>query len=111
MVFLRLNELTGLRCCDVKFSSHSVARFVKLFIVKSKTDIYRTGNKVLLAETRDVSCPYTVLSRYVNVAHIDLSSSEPFFRSLQYCRKSQSYRLRSTGLSYTRTREVILGFC
>ena len=106
--FLRFNELTGLRCCDVKFSSHGVARFVQLFIVKSKTDIYRTGNKVLLAETRNVACPYTILSRYVNVAHIDLSSSDPFFRSLQYCRKSQSYRLRSTGLSYTRTREVIL---
>ena len=43
--FLRFNELANLRCCDVKFSKD---KYVELFIAKSKTDIYRNGNVVML---------------------------------------------------------------
>ena len=45
--FLRFNELANLRCCDVKFCKD---KYVELFIAKSKTDIYRNGNIVLLAD-------------------------------------------------------------
>ena len=44
--FLRFNELANLRCCDVKFCKD---KYVELFIAKSKTDIYRNGNVVMLA--------------------------------------------------------------
>jgi hypothetical protein len=61
--FLRFSELAGLRSCDVKFiCNESDSRFVELYITKSKTDVYRGGNKVLMAETNDSSCPFNILS-------------------------------------------------
>ena len=45
--FLRFNELAFLRCCDVRFRDE---KYVELFIAKSKADICRNGNVVLLAK-------------------------------------------------------------
>ena len=104
-VFLRFNELAFLRCCDVKFCD---GKYVELFIAKSKTDIYRNGNVVVLAKTGHITCPFNLLSRYAQVANIDLSSNLKFFRTLLFLR-SKGYSLRSTGISYTRAREVVLG--
>ena len=93
-VFLRFNELANLRCCDVKFCED---KYVELFIAKSKTDM--TGH---------ITCPYNLLNRYIQAAGIDFSSSLMFFRSLHFVKSNASYTLRSTGISYTRTREVVL---
>ena len=103
--FLRFNKLANLRCCDVKFCKD---KYVELFIAKSKTDIYRNGNVVLLAKTGHITCPYNLLNRYIQAAGIDCSSSLMFFRSLHFVKSNASYTLRSTGISYTRTREVVL---
>lgn len=32
----------------------------------------------------------------------------PIFRSLQFCKSTNGYKLPSTGISYTRTREIVL---
>ena len=90
--FLRFNELANLRCCDVNFCKD---KYVELFIAKSKTDIYRNGNVVML-------------NRYIQAAGIDFSSNLMFFRSLHFVKSNASYTLRSTGISYTRSREVVL---
>ena len=73
--FLRYNESASLRCCDVSFCDS----FVKIYVYKSKTDVYRDGAYVLLAKTACVSCPFNLLRRYVSAANLDLSSSLPFF--------------------------------
>ena len=103
--FLRFNELAYLRCCDVKFCDD---KYVELFIAKSKTDIYRNGNVVILAKTGHITCPFSLLNRYVQAAGIDLSSNLKFFRTLHFVRSEASYTLRSTGISYTRAREIVL---
>ena len=103
--FLQFNELAYLRCCDVKFCED---KYVQLFIAKSKTDIYRGGNFVVLAKTGHITCPYSLLNRYIQAAGIDLSSDLRFFRSLHFVKSKASYTLRRTGMSYTRTREVDL---
>ena len=76
--FLRFNELAFLRCCDVRFCD---GIYVELFIAKSKTDIYRNGNVVMLAKTDHITYPFSLLSRYVQVANIDLSSNLKSFRT------------------------------
>ena len=81
LVFLQFNELAFLRCSDVKFCD---GKYVELFIAKSKTDIYRNSNVFALAKTGDVPCPFSLLSRYVQVANIDLSSTLKFFRTLHF---------------------------
>ena len=102
--FLRYNELASLRCRDVSFCDS----FVKIYVFKSKTDVYRDGAYVLLAKTGHVSCPFNLLHRYVSAANLDLSSSLPFFRSLYFHKATSTYSLRSTGVSYSRTREIVL---
>jgi len=97
--FLRIDELANLRCCDVKFCKD---KYVELFIAKSKTDIYRNGNVIMLAKTGRITCPYTLLNRYIQAAGIDFSSNLMFFRSLHFVKSNASYILRSTGISYTR---------
>lgn len=106
--FLRFNELASIRCCDVQFCHNDSSSFVELSILKSKTDIYRDGAKVLLAQTNDICCPFNLLLRYVKASNINLSSCEPFFRNLQFVKSNNSYILRSDGMSYTRTREIVL---
>ena len=57
----------------------------------------------MLAKTGDVTCPFSLLSRYVQVANIDLYSTLKFFLRSKDC-----YSLRSTVISYIRAREVVL---
>ena len=54
-------------------------KYVELFIAKSKTDIYRSGNVGLLAKTGHITCPYNLLNRYIQAAGIEFSSSLKFF--------------------------------
>jgi hypothetical protein len=109
--FLRFSELAGLRSF-VMLSLSVMTEIVVLLsctLQKSKADVYRGGNKVLMAETNDSSCPFNILSRYVKAANINLHSTDLFFRSISALSKpTQLYKLRSTGLSYSRTREVVL---
>ena len=81
--FLRFNELAYLRCCDVKFCDD---KYVELFIAKSKTDIYRNGNVVILAKTGHLTCPFSLLNRYVQAAGIDLSSNLNVFSYITFCK-------------------------
>lgn len=81
--FLRFSEVSGLRCCDLKFIQQHDAMFVELQILKSKTDVYRDGSKVLLAHTTGtVFRPYSILQRYVDTAKLQLSSTYPLFSRL-----------------------------
>ena len=82
LVFLRLNELGFLRCCDVRFCD---GKYVELFIAKSKADIYGNGNVVVLAKTGHITCPFSLLSKYVQVANIALSSILHFLDHV-YCK-------------------------
>ena len=68
-------------------------KYVELFIAKSKTDIYRSGNVVLLAKTGHITFPYNLLNRYIQAAGIDFSSSLMFFRSLHFVKSNASYTL------------------
>ena len=103
--FLRYNDqLVSLRCCNVSFCDS----FVKIYVYKSKTDVYRDGAYILLAKTGYFSCPLNLLCRYVSAANLDLSSSLPFFCSLYFHKATSTYSLCSTAVIYSRTREIVL---
>ena len=63
---------------------------------------------LLLAKTGHITCPFSLLSKHMQVANIDLSSTLKFFRTLHFLRSKGCYSLRSTGISYTRAQEVVL---
>lgn len=103
--FLRFSELANLRSSDiVLFTSH-----VKLFLFKSKTDIYREGRDVVIARTGSVTCPVNMLERYLKLADIQKTSREFIFRPLYLCKSENTFKLRPTGqLTYTRAREIFI---
>ena len=59
--FLCYNELASLRCCDLSFCD----TFVKIYVFKSKTDVYRDCAHVLLAKS-DLACVASVSARFRN---------------------------------------------
>lgn len=89
------------------FDSH-----VSLFIERSKTDVYKEGSTVVISRTPNDTCPVAtcMLEKYLRKANIMPSSEEFIFRSILYCKKSKSYKLRNGNkpLSYTRAREILL---
>lgn len=104
--FLRFSELINLKRSNICiFDSH-----VSLFIERSKTDVYKEGSTVVISRTPNDTCPVAMLERYLRKANIMPSSEEFIFRSLLYCKKSKSYKLRNGNkpLSYTRAREILL---
>ncbi len=101
--FLRFDEATELRCCDISFAPDSMSVHIR----SSKTDQYRQGDSVLVARTGPPTCPVAMLERYFALANLSPSSTRPIFRAIT--RTKQGERLRASGsLSYTRMRELFL---
>lgn len=103
--FLRFSEFANLRRSDITiFPTHA-----KLFLFKSKTDIYREGRDVVISRTGLPTCPVNMLERYIKLANIKDHSDEFIFRPLYLCKTESSYKLRASGqLSYTRAREIFM---
>ena len=98
--FFCFNELANIQPSHLTFHDDCV----KIFVPKSKTDVYREGNYVYIAKLENNYCPVSILQRYIETANLDLSSNLPLFRPLS---KSKSgYTLRNGKLSYTRCREI-----
>ena len=58
-----------------------------------------------LAKTGNITCPFTIISRYINVGGLDLSSTNRLFCNLK---STNGYSLGNRGLSHSRAREVLL---
>ena len=102
--FLRFSEAQNLLCSDVKiFSTH-----LELKIRSSKTDLFRAGDVVPIARTETVSCPVSVVSRYIAAAHLDLNEDIHFFRpALRFGpRRTPSLVKVDKPLSYSNATEV-----
>ena len=89
---------------DVTFNSDHVV----LNIRKSKTDVYRRGNEVLIAKGSSSACPYNMLQRYISATKLSVSPEEyickPAFRS----KHISSLIKKNKCLSYTRAKECIV---
>ncbi|XP_038044896.1 uncharacterized protein LOC119742129 isoform X1 [Patiria miniata] len=102
--FLRHSELINIRRCDLQLHSS----YVNIFIVKSKTDIFRQGAWVIISATNTSTCPVRMLNRYLILADlVDEDSDESFlFRPANYIRTENKYKLRSGQLSYSRCLDI-----
>ena len=103
--FLRYSEFANLKESDVTFYDDHV----ELFIETSKTDQYRDGSVVVIAQTGSECCPVAMLRRYLRMAgvSIDRPSDKYLFRKLVNTKNGQQLR-GSTNLSYTRARDLVL---
>ena len=104
--FMRYSEICNLQRSDIYFES----TYVKLFIEKSKTDIYREGNWIYLSKSGSVLCPVENLTAYLRLAKVHQRSDEYVFRAITVFKKLQVEELRHTNrpLSYSRMRDILL---
>ncbi|CAG2197540.1 unnamed protein product [Mytilus edulis] len=102
--FLRVSELLNLKTCDVLFfQSH-----MSVFIQKSKTDIYRDGDRIIIARTGNKLCPVKNLEKYLEWSNNQTDCDLYLFRNLTKSKDSFTFRKDNKPLSYTRMRELFI---
>ena len=58
--FFRFHELSNIRTSHIEFAHDNMS----IFIASSKTDVYREGNKAIIARTGNATCPVSMVLRY-----------------------------------------------
>ena len=104
--FLRFDELAHLRYCDVSFSPE----YAKLFIERSKTDVYRAGQCVYIARLFTAFCPVAMLERYLTRAGFNSYSEKFIFRAVTRNKDVRKRVLKRANkpLSYSTLRTIVL---
>ena len=85
--FFRYLELINIRTC--KFHKNCV----KIFLEKSKTDIYREGSWVLIAKTFTDTCPVNMLIQYLAKFKLPSSSAQYVFSGFTFSKKQNKHIL------------------
>ena len=93
-----------MRCNDVVFEDDHF----NLNIRSSKTDQFRSGNTVVVAKGQTSACAYSMLSRYISMANINILSNDFLFKPLVKSKGKCKLITKEKGLSYTCTRECVL---
>ena len=101
--FFRFNELCNIAPNHIEFHS----QYIKIFVPRSKTDVYREGNYVYISASESQYCPVSVLRKYMNLAGIHDNSNLPLFRPLVFRKSNSSYTLRDGKMSYSSCREIL----
>ena len=103
--FLRYDEIANLRVCDLNFEP----THMKIFLEKSKTDQYRDGKWLFIANGVTKLCPTKIVRLYLEKCHITDPCSEEFlFRAIAKGKSYEKLRKNNKALSYTRIREILL---
>ena len=100
--FMRYSKISNLKMCDIKFfDTH-----MKLFIEKSKTDMYREGNWIFISKIDSYLCPVKELKLYLD--KLNLEEDEFIFRAITKSKNGEYLRKQNKPLSYSRMREILL---
>ena len=95
--FLRFSELASLKESDLQIISDHMEIFIE-----SKTDQYRDGAWVMIAQTATNTCPVKMAKRYITLAVITGSPDLFLFHGIAHTKNS----VKLSGLSYTRMQEL-----
>ena len=101
--FMRCDELVKLQCKGIVFSEESMV----VNVCSSKTDQFREGASLVIACSRELTCPVDMMQRYCTMAKIDLTSDAMLFRGIVSVKEGEQLRAKG-GLSYSRLRELLL---
>ncbi len=101
--FLRLSEASSLKKEHITFYETHMT----VFIEKSKTDVYREGNRLYIACTGSSLCPVKMLQLYFEKGNI--KDHEFIFRQVTYMKSTKDYKLRSANqpLGYSTMNEQL----
>ena len=62
---------------------------------------------IIIACSKQTTCPVSMLEQYIELANIGNSPELPLFRGIVHTKSGEQLRKRG-GISYTRTREIVL---
>ena len=74
--FLRISETLELRCRVISFQNDHLSVNIR----SGKTDIYRNGSEILVAQSCTSACPVALLKRYIDKANLSCESEEYLFK-------------------------------
>ena len=104
--FLRYDELSKLRFCDVLFAR----KYMKSFIEQSKTDVYRKGEWVYVSKLDSNNCPVDIMKRYLRKAKFNEYSEDFIFRGItrNKIKSKRSLKKSNKPISYATVRSIVL---
>ena len=100
--FLHFDELHKLRPTDLRIADEKLVVKIR----HSKTDQLRKGDKLVISRTNTLTCPVTMLEKYLTLGAIKLSNSQLLYRGIMKTKTGERLRA-SGGLTYTRMRELL----
>ena len=100
--FMRFSKVASIKSYDVIFTE----AYMRLFIEKSKTHIYREGVWVYISRSHNM-CPVKHLEDYLRLVNINIGSSQCIFRGISKGKKSRQRR-KNKPISYTTIRQNLL---
>ena len=83
--FLRFSEISNIKRNDITFFENHVC----IFLPQSKTDKHKKGSSVNISKSHSLTCPVTILRRYLEKADIGEFSDEFIFRQLSFFQKGE----------------------
>lgn len=101
--FFRFSELCHIKACEVKF----FPLYVFIFLESSKTDQFRIGSWIIIARSDLPTCPVKALKNYITASQIELFEDLPVFKARALATPRSKQKVRSRGISNSRTRELI----
>ena len=104
--FLRFDELSQLKFCDILFAKD----YLKVFLEQSKTDVYRAGEWVYVSRLQSGNCPVRIVKKYLRKAGFGGYSEEYIFRAITRNKDKDKRKLKASNkpISYTTVRTLIL---
>ena len=104
--FFRFDEMSKIKFCDILFAQS----YVKIFLEKSKTDVYREGEWVYIARLSGAVCPVKVLTAYLTRAGFSGYSEQYIFRGVTRNKVESKHTLKKQNkpISYSTARTLVL---
>ena len=104
--FLRYDELSTIKFCDVLFGSN----YMKIFLESSKTDVYRVGEWVYVSSLNSSNCPVKIIKRYLRKAGFSGYTEDFIFRGITRNKNKHMRKLKTSNkpISYSTVRSLLL---
>ena len=102
--FMRISELLNLRICDINFSQE----YISVFIKKSKTDVNRGGNWLIICRTGSPLWLVGNLELYLEWLGCCQNSECYLFQNLVKVQQGYIFRQVNKSLSYSRMSELFI---
>ena len=106
-LLFRHNEMSGLKANHISVLPNKQG--LRIFIPKSKTDVFREGNFGYVYDTSDLYSPVNILKAFLDKLGISFGDDKFIFTPLTFCSKTKTHkRTQNRPLSYIRCRELFL---